>query len=105
MSAFFYCIYHCFLSILRKYGYESRNQGCTLAVIQILHEEGKIRIDSKFIDALNITKIKEIDHSVIKMREDFQYGVDMEFTRIDDFKTFLQMCRELIDATRRIIHS
>jgi len=24
-SAFFYCIYHCFLAILRKFNYESRN--------------------------------------------------------------------------------
>lgn len=25
----FYAIYHCFLAILAKYGYQSRNQSCT----------------------------------------------------------------------------
>lgn len=106
MSAFFYCLYHCLLAISRKYGYESRNQECTLALIESLKEEGKIdNIDSKFIDTLKITKIKETDHSVIKMREDFQYGVELDFKRRDEFEEITKMCRELIDVTRGIIHS
>ncbi len=40
-SAFFYCIYHCFLAILRKFGYESRNQECSIAVIEMLKEDKK----------------------------------------------------------------
>ncbi len=31
MSAGFYCIYHCFLAIAAKFGYESGNQTCTIA--------------------------------------------------------------------------
>lgn len=102
-SAFFYCLYHCFLAILRKYGYESRNQECTLAVIELLKEERKIDIGSKFIDTLKITKIKETDHSIIKIREDFQYGVELDFKRKDEFDEFAKMCRELIDVTKEII--
>lgn len=30
MSAGFYCIYHCFLAIATKFGYESGNQTCTI---------------------------------------------------------------------------
>ncbi|MBI4980050.1 HEPN domain-containing protein [Candidatus Woesearchaeota archaeon] len=104
-SAFFYCLYHCFLAILRKYGYESRNQECTLAVIEALKEEGVIDIDSKFIDTLKITKVKETDHSVIKMREDFQYGVELDFKRKDEFDELTKMCKEFIYAAREIIHS
>ncbi len=37
-SAAFYTIYHCFLAILAKHGYESRNQECTISVIQYLKE-------------------------------------------------------------------
>ena len=33
-STLFYIIYHCFLSILSKQGYESRNQECTFALIE-----------------------------------------------------------------------
>ncbi|MBI4453330.1 HEPN domain-containing protein [Candidatus Woesearchaeota archaeon] len=103
-SAFFYCLYHCFLAILRKYGYESRNQECTLAVIELLIEEGTIAIDHKFLDALKITKIKEVDHSVIKIREDFQYGVEIAFKERNEFDELTKMCKELIDITREIIH-
>lgn len=103
-SAFFYCLYHCFLAILRKYGYDSRNQECTLAVIELLKEEGKINIGSKFIDTLKITKIKETDHSVIKMREDFQYGVEIEFKRKEEFDELTKMCKEMINAARESIH-
>lgn len=105
MSAFFYCLYHCFLAILRKYGYESRNQECTLAVIESLKEEGKIDVNNKFIDTLKITKIKETDYSIIKMREAFQYGVELDFKRKDEFEELTKMCKELIDTTREIIHS
>ena len=76
-SAFFYCIYHCFLAILRRFGYESRNQECTIAVIEMLKEQGKIAIDDRFISTLKVSQAKEDEHSVIKIREDFQYGTDI----------------------------
>jgi uncharacterized protein (UPF0332 family) len=104
MSAFFYCLYHCFLAILRKYGYESRNQECTLTAIETLTEEGKINLDSKFIDMLKIAKVKETDYSVIKMREDFQYGVELNFQKKDEFNELIKICRELIEITKEIIH-
>tara|TARA_Y100000310_G_C20497240_1_gene722165 strand:- start:699 stop:980 length:282 start_codon:yes stop_codon:yes gene_type:complete len=92
------------LAILRKHGYESRNQECTLAVIELLKEDGKLDVDDKFIDTLKITKIKETDHNVIKIREDFQYGVEIEFKRKEEFDELTKMCREFIDMTRGIIH-
>lgn len=104
MSAFFYCQYHCLLAILLKYGYESRNQECTLAAIETLIEEEKIKLNSKFIDRLKITKVKEIDHSVIKMREDFQYGVELNFNRQEEFIELIQECKELMESTKNIIY-
>ena len=101
-SAFFYCIYHCFLAILRKFGYESRNQECTIAVIEMLKEQGKIAIDDKFISTLKIRQAKEDEHSVIKIREDFQYGTDIEFHRKEEFEKLTQLCKE---ATNKIIFS
>ena len=44
-SSLFYTIYHCFLAILIKFGYESGNQECTFALIENLIEEKKIRFD------------------------------------------------------------
>ena len=104
MSASFYSIYHCFLAIALKFGYESRNQECTLAVIEMLNEKGIIMIDRKFTDLLKITQITEIDHSVIKLREDFQYGVELDFKRKDQFDELIARCKEMIELTQRIIH-
>ena len=102
-SAFFYCIYHCFLSILRKFGYESRNQECTIAAIEMLNDERKISIDAKYINVLKINRLKEEEISVIRIREDFQYGTDTEFTRKDEFNRLLNLSREIIAKTKEII--
>ncbi len=104
-SAFFYTIYHCFLAILRKFGYESRNQECTIAMIEMLKEEGKIDIDNRSIDTLKIAKVEELhESSIIKAREDFQYGTELEFREREEFNRMHEMCKEVIDKTRDIIH-
>lgn len=102
-SAFFYCIYHCFLAILRKFGYESRNQECTIAVVEMLKEEGKIDVDEKFINTLKINQSKEDEHSTIRIREDFQYGVSVEFQKKEQFEMLSEMCKEAIDITKGIV--
>ncbi len=103
-SAFFYCIYHCFLAISRKFGYESRNQECTIAVIEMLKEEGKIDIDQKFIDTLKIEKAEERHESnIIKLRENFQYTTDLDFKEKEEFNRLVEMCKEAINKTREII--
>ncbi|MBI2145913.1 HEPN domain-containing protein [Candidatus Woesearchaeota archaeon] len=104
-SAFFYCIYHCFLAILIKFGYESRNQECTLALMEMLTEQGLITIDLKYINLLNITKAKEIDQSLIIVREEFQYGTETAYKKMEEFEYFVKICREVIDITTEIIVS
>lgn len=103
-SAFFYCIYHCFLGILRKFGYESRNQECTIAVIEMLKEEKKIDIDKKLIDSLKITKTKERHESnIIELRENFQYSTELDFKEKEEFRKLVELCKESINETREII--
>ncbi len=34
----FYAIYHCFLALLAKFGYQSRNQACTITVLLTLNK-------------------------------------------------------------------
>jgi len=102
-NALFYSMYHCFLAVLAQFGYESRNQECTLAVIEMLKEESKIKIDQKFLDMLNLTKAKKIDHSIITIREEFQYGTAIEYKEIKEFRELVALCRELIDVTKEIV--
>ena len=100
-SAAFYSIYHCFLSILAKYGYESRNQECTISVIEYLKEEGKINIDNKFIAEL---KHGLSDEAIVEIREGLQYGVETK-TKEAILKRLKDMCSEIIDITKDEIYS
>lgn len=84
VSAAFYTTYHCFLAILAKHGYESRNQECTVSAIEYLKEQGKIDIDDRFIEALRTRAEGEERHAhnasdLRELREDFQYGVSVEY--------------------------
>jgi uncharacterized protein (UPF0332 family) len=104
IAAGFYCIYHNFLAIAAKFGYESSNQTCTIALIKYLNETGKIIIDDKYIEALQYEEIEESkENSVIELREDYTYGVKTSVkdeTRINKLR---ELCKGLIDITKEII--
>ena len=104
ISAGFYCLYHCLLALLAKHGYESRNQECTLAVIEHLIEEGKLALDRKFIDALKEYEKADERHeeTVIELREFFQYGVGVkvESTKL---QRLTALCKELINTVKDIL--
>ena len=104
-SAFFYCIYHCFLAILIRFGYESRNQECTIAAIEMLKEAKKIDVDNKLIDTLKINRAEGMHESgIIRIRENFQYGVELEFKEKEEFDKLVNLCKEAINKTREIVH-
>lgn len=104
ISAVFYTIYHCFLGIIAKFGYESRNQECTVALIQSLKEEGKIEISKDIIDALQtMEQYKKKESNVIELREDFQYGTAtvVEQNRLSELK---ELCKLAIEESKKIIY-
>ena len=105
MLAGFYCIYHNFLAIAAKFGYESSNQTCTIALIRFLKETGKINIDEKFIEALEYEKIEESkENSVIELREDYTYGVQITVKYEAKINELKKICKELVDITKEIIY-
>ena len=73
--------------------------------MEMLKEQGKIEIDGRFISTLKISQAKEDEHSIIKIREDFQYGTDVEFHRKEEFEKLAQLCKEAIEATSKIVFS
>ena len=106
MSAGFYCIYHCFLAIIEKFGYESRNQECTIALVKFLKEQGKIEFDNKFIEALESYDEKERHESnVIEKRENYTYGTTISVDNKEEIKNSIKLCKECLDLTKRIIFS
>ncbi len=101
-SAFFYCSYHCCLAIAAKFGYESGNQECTLALMDFLLEQGKIEMDQALLDALNSSKQEDVPFSLIKKREEFQYGVEKQINTAD-FEILEGMARKILEETKRIL--
>jgi len=105
MSAVFYCIYHCFLAIASKFGYESRNQECTIALIRSLKEDNKIRLDEQFIDALETTNEAERhEATIIEKREFYTYGTTTAVQKTE-LQESIKLCKDCLDQTREIIFS
>lgn len=102
VSACFYTIYHCFLAIILKNGYESRNQECTIVLIKGLNEAGKIKLDSDIVNALDFEEVN-LESNVINMRENFQYGTE---TSIQDKKLekLKDLCKRAIEQTKKEIY-
>ncbi len=103
VSTIFYSMYHCFLAIAAKFGYESSNQTCTIALIEHLIEEGKIDLDKKFINMFKYKEGKEEKRdSIIEMREDYTYSTKLSFNekKIDEL---INTCKDLIEITKEII--
>ncbi len=89
-----------------KFGYESRNQTCTIALIEWLKEESKIGIDEKFIDMLKHADIEEIqENRVIEMREEYTYGADISVEDETKIGDLIKTCKEAIDFTKIIVFS
>ena len=105
MLAGFYCIYHNFLAIAAKFGYESSNQTCTIALMRFLKETGKINLDEKFIEALEYEELEESkENSVIELREDYTYGVQITVKDEAKINQLKEVCKELVDITKEIIY-
>ena len=79
-SSLFYTIYHCFLAIISKFGYESRNQECTFALISYLIETNRIILKQDLIDkvsSLKITEAQESSNTAVNIREEYQYNTKL----------------------------
>ncbi|KHO54433.1 MAG: hypothetical protein QT09_C0004G0087 [archaeon GW2011_AR18] len=103
-SSLFYTIYHCFLGILAKYGYESRNQECTFAVIENLIGNNEINInieDFKKVISLDVSKNQE-KNTAINLRENSQYSTKTSL-KDTEYKKLLNLAKKILDDTKIII--
>ncbi len=104
ISASFYSMYHCCLAILAKFGYESRNQDCTFAAIEVLIEEKKINLPIEKLRRISLPDRRETLDSdeVIELREDAQYGTETVFD-IERIKTLRDETMEFLEIAERIL--
>lgn len=70
-SSAFYAMYHALLAILSNLGYESRNQECTIIVIENLISEGIIDLELKYVEMIRGMQNNQDARSI---REEMQYG-------------------------------
>ncbi|OGJ20653.1 hypothetical protein A3K73_05765 [Candidatus Pacearchaeota archaeon RBG_13_36_9] len=105
ISSLFYCMYHCFLAIASKFGYESRNQTCTIALMAYLKEEGKIDLDNRFIEMFKYKEDQEGKeaYSLIEMREEYTYGSKTAVGK-HIINELVKDCQRLIEDTKNIVH-
>lgn len=105
ITAGFYTLYHCFLAIAVKHGYESKNQICTIALIETLQEQGKISINQDIIDFMKYREEENNpENSIIELREDYTYGVNLEVKDKEQLDKIEKLCVEFIDSTKNIIY-
>ena len=100
VSTSFYAMYHCLLAILAKYGYESRNQECTIAAVQMLINKKKINLDATWLKKIGTFNDNEED--MIALREEFQYGTNMVVDK-ERLNEIVQDTKEFVEAVKEII--
>lgn len=103
VSTIFYSMYHCFLAIASKFGYETSNQTCTISLMEYLKETKKINLNDKFIEMFKYKESeKEKENSIIEMREDYTYNTKLSFNEMK-IRDLIKLCKELIDTTKEIV--
>lgn len=106
-STVFYAMYHCLLAIAAKFGYESRNQECTFALINSFIEDGLINISKEDLDQVSNLNIEETQHSprtAIEIREEFQYSTKLSLQE-ETFQPILDLAKRILDQTKLIVES
>ena len=100
----FYAVYHCFLAMLAKYGYESRNQSCTITVLLSLIEQKQLSLDKDLVlqfDTLDVEK----DAASTTMRAERElstYGVETSIN-IEQLKKVKELIIRVQRETIRIL--
>jgi len=105
INSLFYCAYHCFLAIASKFGYESGNQTCTIALVEYLNEEGTIALDEKFIEMMKYEDEQESNEypSVIDMREEYTYGSKIKVPE-NKLKDVTHLCSSFLNSTKEMVY-
>lgn len=99
-SAAFYSMYHSLLAILYRLGYESRNQECSITVIEKLILDKAISLEQKYIAM--IRSLQEGAEDAKSIREEMQYGskTSMESARCGKV---MNNAREFVDRVKEVL--
>lgn len=102
-SAVFYAMYHALLAVLYKLGYESKNQECTIIVIEKFIADKVIRLEQEYIDM--IRSLQEGAENAKSVREEMQYGSETSMKderckkMMNSAKKFVERIKEVLEET------
>ena len=100
-STLFYATYHCFLAILSKHGYESRNQECTFALIASFIEDNKVTITNEELE-----KVSDLNHdgmpTMVDIREEYQYATKLSL-KDSTLQEMLELAKLILHKTKLIL--
>ncbi|MBW2974704.1 hypothetical protein KY366_03205 [Candidatus Woesearchaeota archaeon] len=100
-SSLFYVIYQSLLAIAAKFGYESRNQTCTFALIETLIENKQIDLSIDTLKKIVDTQEKD-GSSCINIREEYQYGTGLSL-ETSVYNNLLDLAKEVMEKAKTII--
>lgn len=100
----FYAIYHCFLAILAKYGYASKNQSCTITVLLKLIEDKKLNLDKDIVLQFDTLDVEEslTNPTARHEREISTYGVETSID-LQQLKKIKELVLKVQRETIRIL--
>ncbi|HIH39859.1 TPA: hypothetical protein HA219_04025, partial [Candidatus Woesearchaeota archaeon] len=102
-STVFYSMYHCLLAIAAKFGYESRNQECTFALLYSLIEDKEIQFERALLDKIaSLDTDKTTEKTSAEIRELCQYGTSLSL-KDDLYKELFMLSQEVLAKTKTII--
>lgn len=102
-SAAFYCLYHALLALIAKKGFESRNQGCTFALVEKMIEDKEIALTKEELKEIfdkDITENLEQSNKILDLRENMQYSIKTSLEE-QEFKFLKERTKFLFDKIRR----
>ena len=94
-SAAFYAMYHALLALLSKIGYESRNQECTINVIENFMKTGAISLEPEYIDMIRLAQEQEDKQDAKTIREQYQYGTETVMKN--------NLCLQVMENARKFV--
>ena len=101
----YYSLYYCALSILCKFGIETRSQRCTALFLRYVKQIGLIDYEDDFIDMITVYKEKSRT-STVDEREEARYSSKIKRKKVEEqYEDMMKLCNQAISQTLDIVLS
>ena len=101
----FYTLYYCALSILSKFGVDSRSQRYTALFLRYVKEKGLIDYEDEFIRRITVYS-KKGEESDVDRREEARYSSSIKIETVRErYEEITMLCKNAIFQAEEIVYS